>query len=329
MAEVKWVKESAQEIDRPALEKIPSVVTIGNFDGVHRGHQELFQRTCNRAREIGGRAIVFTFRPHPRAVLQPEVPLDLLLSYDEKLEVISHLGVDGVVEEPFSREFSTLDPRHFFREWILKRLNAKEVIVGYDFKFGRERSGSLESLRAGCDAEGVRLHVVSPFDWKGERVSSSLIRTLLKSATPEALTHAADLLSRPYFYRGIVRRGDGRGRELGFPTANFQVDHKLILPRGVYVTQAIDVRTGESYKSVTNFGIRPTFVEAKLGVRPIAVVECHLLDVTRDLYGSQLEVRFLEFLRPEIKFESASFLLTQIQKDLSLARDWFAKHSSS
>jgi riboflavin kinase/FMN adenylyltransferase len=328
MAEVKWVKGNAQEIGRPDHQSIPSVVTIGNFDGVHRGHQELFQRACSRAREIGGRAVVFTFRPHPRAVLQPEVPLDLLLTYDEKLEVISRLGVDGVVEEPFSREFSTLDPPHFFREWILKRLNTKEVIVGYDFKFGRERSGSLESLRAECEAAGVTLHVISPFDWKGERVSSSLIRTLLKSAVPGALTHAADLLSRPYFYRGIVRRGDGRGHQLGFPTANLQVDNKLLLPRGVYVTQAIDTRTGESYPSVTNFGVRPTFVESKLGVKPVAVVECHLLDVTRDLYGSPLEVRFLEFLRPEKKFEGVSSLLTQIQLDVDSARKWFATHSS-
>jgi riboflavin kinase/FMN adenylyltransferase len=286
------------------------VVAIGNFDGVHLGHQAILSTAIRQAREAGGSAVAYTFRPHPRAVLNPGANIPLLLTYDEKLEILSGLGLDAVVEEPFSREFSSRTPERFFTESLIQGIGARAVVVGYDFAFGRERGGDLDGLRALCEGHGVKLTVVQPVSAPGGPdsgvVSSSRIRKLLLEGD---VASAAKLMGRQFFYRGKVIRGDGRGRKLGFPTANLRIEDKLALPHGVYVTRA------GGQPSVTNVGVRPTFGEGL----PL-LVETHLLDRSADLYGSVLEVRFVSRLRDERKFDGIESLKAQIAADIAAAR---------
>ncbi len=294
------------------------VVTIGNFDGLHVGHQKIIQLAIEKAKERKGSCIVYTFRPHPQVALKPGTPLALLLTYDEKLEFLSALGVDVTIEEPFNREFSTLEPERFFYEVILRRLKAEVIVVGYDFAFGRERHGHLEALETFCRDTQVKLHVVPPQTLNGEVVSSSCIRKQLLSGNVD---WSRRLLGKPFFYRGIVVKGQGRGRQLGFPTANLKLENKLALPFGVYATWAI--YEGTRYLSVTNVGVRPTFFETS-GLDPqegLPVwVETHFLDFHRDLYGSQVEVQFLSRLRDERKFSNIEALKGQIAIDIQMAK---------
>lgn len=284
----------------------------------------LIKLAREEAERMEGVAGALTFRPHPRAILRPESALDLLLTHDEKKEVLLSYGLDSVIQQKFDSGFASQSPREFFRSTVLAELGARCVIVGFDFRFGKGREGSLEALSQECEASGVCLHVVPPYELEGERVSSSRIRELLMSSAPGALAKANRLLGRPFFYRGKIESGEGRGRELGFPTANFGIEGKLSLPTGVYVTRAKDLESGETFRSVTNFGMRPTF-----GERKELLVECHLLDGKRDLYGRTLDVQFLEFLRPERKFSGASDLAAQIGKDCQAARSFHAEQLES
>lgn len=294
-----------------------AVVTIGNFDGVHLGHRKIIDLTIKKARERQGSAVAYTFRPHPQVALRPDTELQLLSTYDEKIELLRATGLDLVIEEPFSREFSTTPPEQFFQDVLLRRLNASEIIVGYDFAFGKGRQGHLETLEAFCKRDGVGLTVVPPQRTENEVVSSTRIRQHLLSGEIESATK---LLGRPFSYQGVVIKGEQRGRKLGFPTANLQLERKLTLPYGVYATWAVS--GGTVYPSVTNVGIRPSFTGPE-GQELPALVETHLLDVTMDLYGSTLEVRFVQKLRDEMKFTGAGFmdaLKAQIQKDADRSR---------
>lgn len=295
-----------------------SVITIGNFDGVHLGHAEIINRTLAKAKELGGNAVVYTFRPHPQVALRPEAALQLLNTYDEKLEILESLGVGVVIEEPFSREFSTIVPEQFFNEVLLRQLSARAIVVGYDFAFGKGREGHMEALASFCEAAGVELTVVPAMRVNGQVVSSSKIRELLGVGD---VNGAAALMGRPFFYRGVVVKGEGRGRKIGFPTANLKLESKLALPNGVYVTEA--VLAGKKYPSITNVGVRPTFeVEDRAAGKVLfpAVIETHLLDCDIDLYGSTLEVKFLARIRSEMKFGSIEDLKRQIAGDIASSR---------
>jgi len=283
------------------------VVTIGNFDGVHTGHQEILSQVIQQARKREGTAIAFTFRPHPRVALQPEIHLPLLSAYDEKLEHLQRLGIDVVIEEPFSRKFSTMDAADFFSQTLIHGLSAEAVVVGYDFAFGRGRKGHIPVLEQACKQAGVQLTVVSPQRSDGEVVSSSRIRQHLLRGEIQTGNH---LLGYSFYYRGIIIRGDRRGHQLGFPTANLRIEDKLVLPCGVYATWAI--LKGKAFPSVTNVGMRPTFYAEKTS---IPLVETHLLHEDIDLYGSTLEVRFLEKLRDEQRFQGVDQLIQQIRVD--------------
>ncbi len=292
-----------------------AVVTIGNFDGVHLGHQTIIAAAVEQAKARGGVSIAFTFKPHPRLALNPADPVPLLCTYSEKIDLLGKAGIDLVVEEPFSREFSTTSPETFFSDVLLRRLNAEAIVVGYDFAFGKERSGGLAALEASCKAARVQLTVIPPQRAGSEIVSSSAIRAhLLKGDLPAGNR----LLGREFSYTGVVVRGEGRGRKLGFPTANLQLENKLALPYGVYATWA--VTGGRLHPSVTNVGVRPTFGPAPGNEDLPALVECHLLDASIDLYGSALEVRFVERLREERKFPSIDALKAQISADAGQAR---------
>jgi riboflavin kinase/FMN adenylyltransferase len=295
-----------------------TVITIGNFDGVHLGHRKIIEMTLSHARQRGGEAIAYTFRPHPQVALRPGANIQLLSTYDEKIELLEALGLDEVVEEPFSREFSTIEPDRFFSDIILRKLNASEIIVGYDFAFGKGRAGHLEALEAFCKDSGVKLTVVPPLRIPpgnaGEIVSSSRIRQHLSDGKIE---EASRLLGRSFSYKGVVIKGEQRGRKLGFPTANLKLDDKLVLPNGVYATWAKVSGEAKLYPSVTNVGVRPTFDGQG------HLVETHLLDTTIDLYGRTLEVLFVKKLREERKFSGPDFmtaLKTQITLDADQAR---------
>lgn len=292
-----------------------AVLTIGNFDGVHVGHQAIMKLTIEKARARKGEAIAFTFRPHPQIALRPEANIPLINTYDEKLELLSALDLDRIVEQPFSREFSTTTPEQFFHEMLHKRLGAEAIVVGYDFAFGRGREGSLEALGELCRQAGVELTVVPAMRVtvgdQAEVVSSSRIRQHLLAGEVD---FAAQLMGRPFFYRGVVIRGEGRGRKIGFPTANLQLDQKLHLPNGVYATEAY--YQGRKYASVTNIGVRPTFhADASA-----PLIETHLIDTFADLYGGALEIRFVKRLRAEKKFSGVEELTAQISKDIEAAR---------
>jgi riboflavin kinase / FMN adenylyltransferase len=310
------VVHGIQSLTRPLLHP---VVTIGNFDGVHLGHQEIIRLAIEKARARGGTAVVYTFRPHPQVALRPEANVQLLSTYDEKLEILEGLGVDVVIEEPFSREFSNTKPEQFFSEVLLRRLSTEAIVVGYDFAFGAQREGHLQALETFCKSARVELTVVQPRRIGDEVVSSSRIRQYLKSGDPAG---AARLMGRSFSYRGTVVRGDARGRTIGFPTANLKLDDKLILPHGVYATLSAceSVFPGKILPSVTNIGVRPTFAE---GSAPL--VETHILDTTADLYGRTLDVRFVARLREEKKFPSFDELKAQIRRDADAARALLSK----
>ena len=294
----------------------PVVVTIGNFDGVHLGHRQIFEQVVHKAREGRGTSVAYTFRPHPQVALRPGSRLPMLSTYDERAELIGACGIDVLIEEPFSREVSTTSPQSFFTDVILRRLSAAEVIVGYDFAFGKGREGSLEVLWELCRSAGVTLTVVPPHKIGTEVVSSSRIRQHLLAGQ---VSDAARLLGRGFFYRGTVVRGSQRGRTIGFPTANLRLEDKLALPYGVYATKAV-LDDGREFASVTNVGVRPTFEAAVVGSELPALIETHLLDTTIDLYGRTLEVRFFERIREERKFPGLDALKAQIAQDAQRAR---------
>ncbi len=293
-----------------------AVVTIGNFDGVHLGHQKIIDTAVKKARDRKGQCVAYTFRPHPQVALRPAAHVQLLSTYDEKIELLGRSGIDVVIEEPFSREFSSIEPEQFFSDILLHRLSVEAVVVGYDFAFGKERHGHLESLESLCKGASIELTVVEPHRSESEVVSSSKIREHLGAGRIEA---ANRLLGYSFFYRGVVVKGEGRGRKLGFPTANLKLENKLTLPYGVYATLALF--DGKLFPSVTNIGIRPTF---QTGEKELPVlVETHLIQSYIDMYGANLEVRFIGKLREEQKFSSVDQLKTQISIDIEKSSRFF------
>lgn len=285
-----------------------SVVSVGSFDGVHRAHQELIRNVVARARERGGRSVIVTFHPHPKQVLVPHrAQIRLLSSLDERLAICEELGVQTAVVLTFTYEFSRQNFREFYERTIVRTIGVSEVLEGYDHHFGRDREGSIQELLQMGREFGFTVTAMKPVTVNGEVVSSSAIRRHLLEGRVD---RAADLLGRPYSVRGTVERGDGRGRSLGYPTANLLLTdaEKLVPADGVYVTA---VRwNGASHYGMTNIGRRPTFGEG--GDRQ---VEVHLLDFEGRLYGTRLEVRFLHRLRAEKRFDSTSALVRQLDAD--------------
>lgn len=312
-------------IDHLELTRNHAVLTIGNFDGVHLGHAKILSSVIEESKKTNGPACVYTFRPHPQEVLRPGTQVKLITLYDEKISLLESCGMDVVVEEPFSQEFFTLSAREFFDKVIVHGFKAVSLFVGHDFAFGKNREGNLDLLRKWCDEKKIRVTVLPPHEQEGEIVSSTRIRKLLLEGQVAA---AARLMDRFFYYRGIVVKGDQRGRLLGFPTANLKLEDKLELPRGVYATWAIVEKNGrrEKVPSVTNVGVRPTFKDASDANTLQMVVECHLIlpeGDTIDLYGETLEVQFVDRFRDEKKFNSFEELKTQIGLDREQAKEYF------
>lgn len=293
-----------------AFQAPPAVsMTIGNFDGVHLGHRELLRRTVARARAAGATAVALTFAPHPVRFFFPRSRFYEITGPEEKAALIAETGIDALVVESFDGEVGRMWPADFAREILARRLRARWVIVGYDFTFGRNRTGSPAALAEMGRDLGFEVEVVPPLLRGGAIVSSSRIRELLLAGR---VREAGELLCRPYRISGPVVTGAGRGRKLGFPTANVQFAQELIPLPGVYVVEAeVD---GERRPGVANVGFNPTFGENSLGV------EVHLLDFDGDLYGKAMSVSFRDRIRDERKFKSVDELARQIAKDVQYAR---------
>jgi len=287
-----------------------TVVTIGNFDGVHLGHRAILARVVQRARELKGRAVAVTFEPHPLRVLRPGLELPLLTTGTQKLKLLAEAGLEAVVVLPFTPEFARLPARDFVQEYFCRRLKVREVVVGHDYAFGRGREGNIDLLKEMGRSSGFTVQVVWAVEAEGAVVSSSLIRALLRLGKVDA---ANRLLGRAYGVVGQVYQGHGRGAKLlGVPTANLRPENELLPASGIY---AVRVRRGtETLPGVANIGTCPTFDDAELSL------EVHILDFNGDLYGEDLEVEFVDRLREERRFPSIEALGAQIRADMEAAR---------
>ena len=293
-------------------ERLPgTVLTIGNFDGVHLGHQALFARTVERARAIGGSAVVMTFEPHPMRVLRPAVNLPLITPLPQKLKLISAAGIQLTLCMRFDEDLARLSADDFVDKLLHARLGVAEVVVGHDFTFGRKGLGDLELLREKGEGYGFAVHEVGPVLVDGRAVSSTRVRQRVRAGDMEG---ARNLLGRYYTITGRVMPGKGRGgRLLGFPTANLKVVDELIPLGGVYAVQ-VDINGQGGLPGVTNIGSNPTFDDGGLNV------ETHILDFDREIYGQEISVHFVKHLRSEKRFNGPEELGTQIKRDVADAR---------
>jgi len=284
-----------------------SVVTVGTFDGVHRGHRAIIEYLKQRAEEQSGPSTLVSFDPHPRTVVHgEEVPL--LTTVSERADLLEDLGLYRFVVIPFSMDFAQLGPEKYVRDVLVQRIGMQEITVGYDHRFGKDRAGDVELLRELGEEYGFEVDVIPPQEVDHDVVSSSTIRTLLQEEG--AIKEANERLGRPYQIKGVVARGEGRGRKLGYPTANLALAdaRKLVPKRGVYAT-TVTLPNGQDRGGMMNIGRRPTFDEMDV------TVEVHLFDFEGDLYGESLSVQFLQRLRDEQKFESADALAAQLSED--------------
>jgi riboflavin kinase/FMN adenylyltransferase len=293
-----------------------SIVTIGNFDGIHLGHQAILKTVVDRAKDLDGQAVVYTFDPHPRKVLRPEKAPALLNTLEQKLELLERAGVDVVVVEPFTAEFSRTGADEFVRI-LHERIQPLEVYVGYDFHFGRDREGSMRMLTEMGPRLGFSVTIIPEVTVDAGDVNSTRIRQLLAEGEAE---RAARMLGRPFTIRGYVVRGDERGRSLGFPTANVEPENEVIPAAGVYaghlcLLDAGDPPAGTRLPAVINVGRRPTFGDGR-GL----VAEAHAIDSGGDFYGRRVELSFSVWLRAERRFPSADALSVQIEQDVETAR---------
>ncbi|MGE0825133.1 MAG: bifunctional riboflavin kinase/FAD synthetase [Candidatus Binatia bacterium] len=286
------------------------IVSLGNFDGVHLGHQVILSKTVDEARKHAGTALVFTFHPHPLTVLQVDKPVSLILSLREKLSLIQSLGIDGVILKRFSLSFAKLSAETFVQRYLVDALEVKKVIVGHNVSFGYKRTGNAETLAQLGEKFGFAVDIVNPIVLAGIEVSSTVVRSLLEGGD---MRQVARLLGRPYSVSGRVEKGFQRGRTIGFPTANLRPRADLLLPNGVYVVK-VELEDGTLVPGVANVGMNPTFANKQ------RTVEAHLFDFSADLYGQRLRVEFLEYLRGERKFPSVRDLMKQIQEDAERAR---------
>ncbi|SVC67597.1 uncharacterized protein METZ01_LOCUS320451 [marine metagenome] len=291
-----------------------TVVTIGTFDGIHRGHWEVFSEIRRRAEVSDSRSLLVTFHPHPLTIIKPDLAPLMLTTPIEKKEILAESGLDYVVFLSFTQVLAKYTPRRFVEEILVGRIGLSELVVGYDHHFGRGRAGDVDTLRILGQELGFDVDVVEPVETNGTPISSTQIRKALLSGD---MVSASEALGRPYSLRGLVVRGDQRGRALGFPTANLDVraggeGSKLIPPPGIYAVRGI-VRSG-TYDGALHLGPRPTF----RGSPP--TIELHLLDFHEDVYGEEVRVDFVRYLREIEPFQSSEALIHQMREDVNQAR---------
>jgi len=290
-------------------------LTIGSFDGVHRGHQEVIRKMTAEAHNNGASAVVLTFHPHPAEVVRSRNFPFYLTTPDEKAKLLGNLGVDVVITHSFNQEIAATPARDFM-EIIQQHLGLHHLRVGYDFALGRNREGDAKKLAEIGKELGYTLEQIPPFNLGDQVVSSSRIRFLLGAGLVE---EAAELLGRNFIVEGTVILGDQRGRTIGFPTANLEIWEMRAIPAaGVYICRA--AFNGITYNAVTNIGVRPTFEANPVPPR----VEAHLLDFKGDIYGESVHLEFLSRLRGEQRFTSVDQLISQIHLDIKAARQFLA-----
>jgi riboflavin kinase / FMN adenylyltransferase len=295
------------------------VLTIGNFDGIHLGHQSLILKVRERAKAIKGTAMVITFHPHPAQVLRPGKSLKQIVSDENKVDLIFQYGIDVVLSIPFTKTFSQISAKSFIQDILVTRIGMKEIVVGYDYTFGRKREGNIHLLQELGGALGFLVHIHPPVIIGNHLVSSTRVRELIASG---AMEEAKLLLGRPFCLTGKIVAGKGIGRSLlGFPTANLNPNEKLIPQRGVYVVR-VESPQGFFY-GVTNVGFNPTFADGKT-----ISVETFIFNFKADLYGKNIKVFFLKRLRGERTFSGPEALKAQINKDIDQAKIWVSHHGS-
>lgn len=288
------------------------LVAIGNFDGVHRGHQAIIAEAVSRAAEINGTSVVLTFDPHPISVLHPEAPHALLTTLDQKLALLEALHVDVALVLPFTPEFARRSAEQFVREDLGERVGAREVFVGRNFKFGKGREGRVEDLERLGASMGMRVVVHAPVSVGDTMVSSSAVRGVLRDGRVE---DAETLLGRPYAADGVVTPGEGRGRALGYPTANFKPGIQLLPKIGIYAAVVDDLSSGDrGLEGVVYIGSQPTF-----GPHPVQV-EVHLFGADTPRYHHHLRISFVRWIRGEERFVDSTALIAQIGRDVSAAK---------
>jgi len=294
------------------------VLTIGNFDGIHLGHQSLFKKVRERAKAIDGTSMAITFHPHPAEILRPGKAPRQIVSDEYKTELIFQYGIEVILSIPFTKEFAQLSAKAFIEDILVHKIGTKEIVIGYDYTFGRKREGNIHLLKeVGKDA-GFKVHIHPPVTVGTHLVSSTRVRELITSG---AMEEAKLLLGRPFCLSGAIISGKGIGRSLlGFPTANLNTKEKLMPQRGVYVVRA-EGQAGLSY-GVTNVGFNPTFAGKFISV------ETFLFDFEGNLYGKEMRIFFLKRLRGERTFSGPEALKAQITKDIEQAKLWLSKRGN-
>jgi len=300
-----------EDFRRPELK---TVVTMGNFDGIHLGHQALVGNAVAEAKRWLTRCIVFTFEPHPLKLLAPERAPRMIVKHQDKMEMLEALGVDDVIVQTFDRRFASINAEDFVRRYLLERLNLSKIWLGRDLRFGRARQGDAEDLIRWGNELGFSVGIVEPILVEGERISSSRIRQLIEQGQVDAVK---PMLGRYHFVSGTVVRGHRRGRDLGFPTANLAATTELVPRDGIYAT--ILELQNDRWLSVSSIGHNPTFGDGS------RTIEAHILDFAGDIYGEQVKLSFVVRIREEQKFDQIEDLVTQMQGDVQAARIVFGR----
>ncbi len=295
------------------IRKFPSpVVTVGNYDGIHMGHRKIIARVVEKAREISGTATLMTFYPHPQSLLKPDAYTRLVTPLHLKKKLIEACGIEVMVIVSFDETFRNVAPESFVKDILVGKLGVKVVVVGYDFRFGKDGAGNIEMLRNLAGENGFSVEVVKAVTIDGEKIGSNMIRKLIMNGD---VKKAVRCLGRPHVIEGIVVKGESRGRDMGFPTINLETISELVPKNGVYMTEVgvDDIRM----PAVTNIGFNPTFDGKKF------LVETYILDFSSDLYGREVAIYFHERIRDEVKFENVGELRERIAKDVALTRNRF------
>jgi len=296
--------------------KGPTAVTIGIFDGVHKGHRKVLKELKRQSRIINGKSCVVTFEPHPMKVLMPKKAPPAVISGVHKMRLLESEGVDIVLIINFTKEFAAITPLRFAKDVLKDRLNAKVLLVGENFVLGKGRAGNVRNLKKIGRRLGFSVQAVKPLRSVGQVISSTLIRKLIMSGR---LEKARRLLGRNVSVLGTVVRGSSRGRTIGFPTANIDPHHEAIPPSGVYI---VKVRLADrKYRGILNIGFRPTFMG--MGYQKEPTIEVHIFGFNESIYGKEIEVIFLKRIRHERKFSNKKHLLSRIMEDISVAKKYF------
>ncbi len=286
----------------------PSILTLGNFDGVHLGHQRILKRVAKRAEQLGLPSVAYTFEPHPLKVVAPHKSPQLITTKEEKARLIASFGIDHLVLARFTKEFAAKHPLEFMKDILVGKLNVREMWVGHDYTFGKGKAGTVEYLKSHEQEFGFKVNIVPAYKKKGIIVSSSGVRRFIEDGKVE---EAAGMLGRPYSISGKVIKGSKRGKGLGFPTANIRIEKELIPKNGVY--SAYVLLEGREYKGAVSIGHAPTFGGNRLGV------EVHILDFNMCIYGKEITIKFIKGLREEKTFKNQNLLAVQIKRDIERA----------